>query len=135
MEIAQSVYLQFFLQIHYPDQRNQTSSPDVGLQDTYVHEGGVHEAFWGAGGGSRDHIAESVIPRILTHIFLIVLLDDVCAWMSYFSFNTWMQKSQMISQALHDSSTSVWGCKFWYSEQAVFLLFYLPQEILLVQYC
>lgn len=53
--------------------------------------GGVYGTLWGASGGSRDHIAGSVILRILTYILLIDLLDDGCAWMCYFSYNTLMQ--------------------------------------------
>lgn len=42
-------------------------------------------------GGAKTILLSSVILRILTYILLTVLLDDVCAWMCYFSYNTWMQ--------------------------------------------
>lgn len=42
-------------------------------------------------GAAKTILLSSVILRILTYILLILLLDDVCAWMYYFSYNIWMQ--------------------------------------------
>lgn len=50
--------------------------------------GGYMKLFGEQMGGAETIL---LILRILTNILLIVLLDDVCAWTCYFSYNTWMQ--------------------------------------------